>query len=943
MVLIMTLTNCPNCEKQIPDSADNCPHCGLPVKYFASGQAMINVSELQAQSAFNINYSLIRSSVISFDHACQTAFSTNHYISSRELANLERSFKQTASLLAFKPVYERCEANAYGLSIDMSQVNACLRQYETLKLDVESHNFGYIDRIVQQNRTYFDKLLQDIDPNIMLGDEQRRAVVADDDYCLLVAGAGAGKTTTIAAKIKYLVEIKRVSPSDIIVFSYTKKASDELKDRINERLGIPVRISTFHSFAFGIVRQHSSSQLKVNYSAYNIIFEILEKKIFHNKDLLRNVLLFMGYYFDLPNDVMNYETLHQYHLAKAAQDYETLKSGTEYVNKVIHHRSKSKRTLTGEFLRSVQETQIANFLYLHSLDYEYEPIYEYKIPGAKKEYTPDFIIRQGEHIAYLEHYAVCESGCNTMLELEQLEKYKRKIEDKRNIHSNFGTTLLETWSCYKDRRPLLIHLSEVLETNGFVLKERSFEEVYCKIVETGKDKYVFKMVQFLITFIGQYKACGYDTDGFAELRKKTDNPRTLLFLDIAESVYQYYLEQLQSLNRIDFEDMINDANFHLTESEMKVDDLSYKYIVIDEFQDIDRQRFTLMKRLSEITRAKIVAVGDDWQSIFAFSGSEIGLFTRFLELMGSGIEMKITHTYRNAQKLIDIAGSFVQKNSSQIKKQLVSLKRLKNPIVLTEFDDSYEINYAIAESVEKSIENIIAEYSENSSILLLGRYNFDGYKLCDTKRFTQEPKDRLRSKKYPNADITFLTVHRAKGLGFDNVIILNMFESKFGFPCQIEDDPIMKLVRYADMSMPFAEERRLFYVALTRTKNRVYILTPKKKPSRFLIELINDYHIIHSDDLNMDKVDLSGLRCPDCDYLLKNEFNKNYGLDLWLCTNEPEICGFMTNNRNHRYDIYKCDICDDGYMIVKMKDNSVFYGCTNYHEKGCTNTRRIPL
>jgi DNA helicase-4 len=243
--------------------------------------------------------------------------------------------------------------------------------------------------------------------------------------------------------------------------------------------------------------------------------------------------------------------------------------------------------------------------------------------------------------------------------------------------------------------------------------------------------------------------------------------------------------------------------------------------------------------------------------------------------MGSGVEMKITHTYRNAQELIDIAGGFIQKNSAQIKKQLISPKHLQNPIVLTEFDDGFKVNDAVAEATEQAIGDIIAEYGEQSSILLIERYNFDGFKLCTTGKFEKLASDRLKSEKYPKANITLMTAHSAKGLGFDNVIIINMFENRFGFPCQLEDDPIMKLVRYEDTSMPFAEERRLFYVALTRTKNRVYILTPKKKPSRFLIELINDYDILYTDDLNMDKVDLFSLRCPDCGYPLKYEFNKS--------------------------------------------------------------------
>ena len=174
-----------------------------------------------------------------------------------------------------------------------------------------------------------------------------------------------------------------------------------------------------------------------------------------------------------------------------------------------------------------------------------------------------------------------------------------------------------------------------------------------------------------------------------------------------------------------------------------------------------------------------------------------------------------------------------------------------------------------------------------------------------------------------------------------------MLEGKFGFPSQIENDPIMKLVTHEDKSMPYAEERRLFYVALTRTKNRVYIATPLYKPSRFLIEIVEnkEYNITHSDKLNIGFVDVFKRRCPLCKFPLKFEFNKNYGLRLYICTNEVEICDFMTNHPNFLYEIYKCDFNNcDGYMIVKTGNNLPFYGCTNFSaELNCRNTKNIKI
>ena len=937
----MALIKCPECKNSISDKAEKCPHCGLPATYFSASKDFA-----QDVPIGEIDYKNLGNLLLSFDRDYTMLFAADHYISHRDEEMLRSTYESYYRELKNKLIFQYVCNNASVFRVDIDSLKHFLREMYTLSADITTHNTNYIEQTLANEKEYFDDILKDIDPNIKLDDEQRRAVVTDDDYCLLVAGAGAGKTTTMAAKVKYLVEKKRVNPEEIIVISYTNKAIGELRERINKGLGIPAKICTFHAFAFDIVKQFSVEPPEINFSSYQIIFEMLEKAIFNNKPLMRNLVLFLGYYFDLSEDVFQFSDLNQYHLFKAAQDFETMKSGLgEYVRKVEQQRSKKVKTITGEYLRSVQEVQIANFLYLNGLDYEYERVYPFGSPSRNKKYTPDFCITQGEHVAWLEHYALSESGYNSLFTPKQRERYNRSIWDKRRLHQANKTTLLETWSLYSDRRPLIEHLKEVLEQEGFVLKPRNLEEVYQKIVETGKDKYIYKLIFFMMNFIEQYKTTGYDEGAFSILRKKTDNPRTLLFLEIAEQVYHHYQAVLKQRNQIDFADMINDAHFYLQEIERQNIELPYKYIIIDEFQDIARQRFNLTKRLSEITKAKVVAVGDDWQSIYAFSGSDITLFTRFLELMGAGTELKITHTYRNSQELIDIAGGFVQKNSAQIRKQLISPKRLKNPVVLEVFDDSIKPMKALAAKVEKIIGDILAEYGDKGSILLIGRYNYDMYKLLNTDLFEELPGGTIRSKRYPKAKLSFMTAHSSKGLGYDNVILINMFEGKFGFPCQIEDDPIIKLVTYEDNSMPFAEERRLFYVAMTRTKNRVYIAAPKNRPSRFLVELIKDFHIPSTEEINMQVVDLFNLRCPVCGFPLKYEFNKNYGLNLWICTNEVEVCDFMTNDKVHKHDIFKCPKCADGYMIVRLnqKNGSVFYGCTNYFNEERKCTHMIPI
>ena len=296
----------------------------------------------------------------------------------------------------------------------------------------------------------------------------------------------------------------------------------------------------------------------------------------------------------------------------------------------------------------------------------------------------------------------------------------------------------------------------------------------------------------------------------------------------------------------------------------------------------------------------------------------------------------------------------------QIKKSLQSPKTIKFPIIIYTYDNTRKkanaysrsgANYEMARAVEKALEQMIRfdrleRPGKTSKIVLLGRYAFDGDNLEKSGlfEFQNNVNGKIRSVKYPNLDITFMTVHSAKGLGFDNVIVLNGKNETYGFPSQIETDPILKLVIHDDQSIDYAEERRLFYVALTRTKNRVYFVAPKQNPSTFLLEIKKNFdNVVLRGEWNEEPRQKEiNKRCPICGYPLQYRYKNAYGLKLFICTNEPEVCGFMTNEYSAgKLSILKCDQCLDGYLIAKKSpEGNYFLGCTNYEKsgKGCNNT-----
>lgn len=841
-------------------------------------------------------------------------------------------------------------------SMEFDRVLSFLSKYSDLKqtegsIKIREHNDMFVERHLISEKSYLDNILSEIDRNIKLDEEQRRVVLSDEDYTLVIAGAGAGKTTTVAAKVKYLVEKKGVRPDQILVISFTNKAVGELRDKINKSLKIDCPVTTFHKTGYAILRrQEEDRKIIVDQGfMFHVINNYLKGNILENPELVEKLILFFGSYFDAPFEGDDLNNFFNY-IKKA--DFSTLRGNmSEYAEQVIDRRTGKCISITHETLRSSQEVLIANFLYMNGIDYEYEKPYPYHILRSHKPYTPDFTITQGEKIAYVEHFGITQEGRNNRYNPEQLKCYRQAVNDKVKLHREHKTDLIYTFSAYNDGRDLLSHFQEELIKHGFKLYPRPSREVFDKIVSTEENKYISKLVKLICTFIQNFKTNGYSLDDFFRFQATANNERTKLFLTICEQCYHEYTKRLKEKNAIDFEDMINDSSRILREEEIKGTKLDFRYIIVDEYQDISRQRFNLTRELSRLCDAKIIAVGDDWQSIYAYAGSDITLFTNFKEIFGYGTELRITKTYRNAQEVIDIAGGFIQKNTKQLRKALVSPKRINNPVIIETYTEDVDRSlyqgkggkyFLVGETVERIMKEILSE-NPKSSILLLGRYAFDAFNLTKSADFVYwEKTGNVSSKTFADIEMEFMTVHRAKGLGYDNVILINAIDAVYGFPSKVEEDPVLKYVLKGDNAIEYAEERRLFYVALTRTKNRVYIVTPQQRPSAFVRELLTDYPNIMVrgciDEIEVQPRDRN--ICPICGYPLQFRYKKAYGLKLWICTNEPEICDFMTNNlRGGDLQIMKCNKCRDGYLVVKDAKTEPLLGCTNYKpdKTGCNN------
>jgi len=328
------------------------------------------------------------------------------------------------------------------------------------------------------------------------------------------------------------------------------------------------------------------------------------------------------------------------------------------------------------------------------------------------------------------------------------------------------------------------------------LKSHAFSS-FCNLIET---------------FINLYKTNNLN---YNDINKRYTTIEKKLLIIIFK-IYQKYCLEKKSTKKLDFDDLITYATFFVNHT-----NINYKYIIIDEFQDTSLIRLNLIKEIFIKTKAKIIVVGDDWQSIYAFSGCDLNIFLNFKNIFPNVNDIKLTNTYRNSFELIAIASHFVQKNPLQIKKELKSPKRNSTPLVFVPY-----INKAL--TLKKLLKHLT---KISTDIMILGRNNKDIFEYLD-----DEIKFDHETVQYNGFAIKYFTVHKSKGLEAEHVIILNCDNSALGFPNKIENNPIIdKLI--ANNEMKYAEERRLFYVAITRCKENTYLVYNKNNPSIFLKEI----------------------------------------------------------------------------------------------------------
>ena len=661
-----------------------------------------------------------------------------------------------------------------------------------------------------------------------LNDKQREAVISENKRLLVLAGAGSGKTKTLLQKLIYLIEEKGVSPSKILAITFTKNATNEMLDRLiisadstgeyekqlfdkrktkiekdKERFlqqkkykwidGLTVK--TFHSFCYSVLRNDGVNEFDNKFRiigdekkdeedelskhvAPETVFEVFHKILIENCENTEYLLKLKRYILDYIVDKI--------HLKKDDNNFFS-KDGKHFT------------TLDGTKVRSKSEQFIADWFYRHSIKYEYEP----ELNVKDFSFHPDFFVPEAN--LYLEH--ISDISYPTKAKEEQFQKGKlllvKTFDSMTKDSALFNHTLDKV---IKNRLPSDYQKSTCL----------NYREEFNHYHSDVKD-----FIQQVIRVTDMIKVENISIDTVLQNAIKDQHERIRNFYELAIPIVKGFIDYCTNKSYLDFNDLISKS----TSLFLHHDDViqkyrnKFEYILVDEFQDVNNLQVELIKLLLT-NKTQLFCVGDDWQSIYGFRGSNVNYIVEFEKHFDNAEIIKLNLNYRSTQNIVGASNEVIKHNKFKVDKDVQASKMSEHKIVVFSGNNLEENIQFCSEKVNELLKDGI----NNDEILFLYRRNkmFSPY-----FNFFKGEGTRVQGK----------TIHASKGLEAKVVFIIGLTEGNGGFPDIWLEDRIFQIIKKANHDILMEEERRLFYVAITRAKDKLFLITEKGNESSFLKEI----------------------------------------------------------------------------------------------------------
>ena len=670
-----------------------------------------------------------------------------------------------------------------------------------------------------------------------------------------------------------------INPEKILAITYSNKAAEEMQIRLKEKFNITkVNVNTIHSFANSIVKEESDYKLSTvePNEITNIVEEGYNQFLNSSQEFRENFYKFLSH--------RNDEYINE-------DDFE---EKTEFLAKM---RSKKYETLKGEKVKSRAEKAIANFFFLYNIKYQYEKIASWADKSDDKVvYQPDFYLP--EYDIYLEHL-----GLNRKNEVPEWfewssEEYLAKIDWARSQFKKHNKTLLETFDYDYQEGNLESILKKKLRAKRVKFKKRSFEE----FINSVSDVNSYSLIDDYKEFISTAKTNNVKVDQVEELLTRGFE-KQYYFAKSAAMLYKYYEDYLEENRKIDFNDMIYKAAAILKENPKKYQN-RYDHLLVDEFQDVSLGHIEIIKQFfEENSKVKLFCVGDDWQSIYSFQGSDPKYFIDFEKYFGRSAKTYLVDNYRCPESVLKAGNSLIDNNKHKIEKKVNANNPVETIPKLHIVSDNNRYKHRLTSYTVNLVKKYLAEENKPKDIMIICRY--DG-----AAPFLEAIKEKLKADgisyigkgddyynsesngQRPENAVSIFSVHQSKGREADNVILLHMVQDdNFSFPAVDKESKLIEPVKLNKINH-LEEERRLFYVAITRASKNLDILTQSNNMSPFVREI--ETHLERAEALNLNKIEKNrGFNLTVKPYRIWNSDSDKISQSGMLETRTEEVVKFI--------------------------------------------------
>jgi len=735
----------------------------------------------------------VPSIIARIDNSLQPYLSSKEYLPERVGRPLRSEIQTLAELTL--PVLGKSVRRAHDVAMrkDFESMTAAANQ---LCQRLAGNNYQYVQRAISEH----SKLLVD---ELKLDAAQREATVRDDERNLVVAAAGSGKTRTLIARVRYLLE-RGSAPTNILAITFTNKATEEMKDRLKQ-MSVPVAdqgsdgvtVSTLHALGKREVQAATPGPLSIadehwtNSLVASALRDAREGRDRQLSSLYVNAIL--NFHRDL--------------------DERTPALGADL----------TYRTRRGEQVRSIGERIIADFLLTHQVPYKYEATASWaQVGSGRSAYHPDFTLLDTG--ACVEYWGIDRGGNVAGNWSTSSADYGKGMAWKRGEFNRTGKKLIEFYD-YERREGTLEALLETRLTGaGVQLRPMTLAGLE-KIL--GDTKYIGSVIERqLAGFIENARSFRMSTDQILQ-RLISATPRVHHFGNLGLAVLQRYKRELASEGRVDFSDMLHRAADIVEKGASSLP--KFDHVLVDEFQDTSTAMARLVNALVRTNHAHLFAVGDDWQAIYGFAGGDVDHVVNFESHFGPASRTMLDTNYRSPATIVEAGAALIAHNPGQIPKQVVISSPERGEAFIHEVpdDDLAIINKAI------QLVNEERKRVDPDEILVLSRTNHLVKGISDGCQQNGIPVA------YPDRNVSgvrILSAHKAKGLEANVVVIANASDHLFGFPSKMENSDVLEPVRMSAGNAP-AEERRLFYVAVTRARKRLHLISRQGHPSPYIAEI----------------------------------------------------------------------------------------------------------